>query len=645
MKQDNRDNSRNVQATNTGGTNYVASEIHIHGQESNSSLTKQEYRNRQALLNKVKNFWVEGVLEKSLSEQVLIELGFEEQFDAVNSSWNLEIQTAGEAQKSLPKGTKVISIFDQLGEGRTLLILGEPGAGKTTTLLELTRDLINRAEMSPNYRIPVVLNLSSWAGKNQPIADWLVAELKSKYQVPKEIGQDWVKKQELLLLLDGLDEVKAEHPDNCVAALNDFQQNYASEMVVCSRIQEYKELSNCLKFQSAIYLRSLTPEQICQYLDNIQADLTGLRDLIEGDTALQELAKSPLMLSIMVLAYEGLTAEDLPNNEVVEERRKQLFDAYIKQMFNRNTRLKTEQRYSEAQSIRWLTKLAQRMDQESQTVFLIEGMQPTWLPTKYTNYKKLLYRLVLFLISGLIFWLIYGLIYGLIIGLILGLSGWLIIGLIFGLIFGLSSAWGNSEITTVETLGWSWKKAKKGLIFGLITALSFGLSYGLIGGLIKGLSLSGWLIKGLITGLNFVPILGLIGGVVGGMKGSAIATKTISNQGIYRTARNAGIMGLSIWLISGLIIGLSYGPSEGLSEGLSQGLIFGLIALIWGGGKACIQHFTLRLILYRDGYIPWNYSRFLDYAAERIFLQKVGGGYIFIHRLLLKHFAQMAVER
>jgi hypothetical protein len=40
------------------------------------------------------------------------------------------------------------------------------------------------------------------------------------------------------------------------------------------------------------------------------------------------------------------------------------------------------------------------------------------------------------------------------------------------------------------------------------------------------------------------------------------------------------------------------------------------------------------------GYIPWNYARFLDYATERIFLQKVGG-YIFIHRLLLEHFAQM----
>jgi hypothetical protein len=30
---------------------------------------------------------------------------------------------------------------------------------------------------------------------------------------------------------------------------------------------------------------------------------------------------------------------------------------------------------------------------------------------------------------------------------------------------------------------------------------------------------------------------------------------------------------------------------------------------------------------------------FLDYAAERIFLRKVGGGYIFIHRLLQEYFA------
>jgi hypothetical protein len=32
---------------------------------------------------------------------------------------------------------------------------------------------------------------------------------------------------------------------------------------------------------------------------------------------------------------------------------------------------------------------------------------------------------------------------------------------------------------------------------------------------------------------------------------------------------------------------------------------------------------------------------FLDYTADRIFLRKVGGGYIFIHRMLLDYFASL----
>jgi hypothetical protein len=32
---------------------------------------------------------------------------------------------------------------------------------------------------------------------------------------------------------------------------------------------------------------------------------------------------------------------------------------------------------------------------------------------------------------------------------------------------------------------------------------------------------------------------------------------------------------------------------------------------------------------------------FLDYAAERMFLRKVGGGYIFVHRLLQDYFAAL----
>jgi len=34
--------------------------------------------------------------------------------------------------------------------------------------------------------------------------------------------------------------------------------------------------------------------------------------------------------------------------------------------------------------------------------------------------------------------------------------------------------------------------------------------------------------------------------------------------------------------------------------------------------------------------------RFLDYAAALIFLRKVGGGYIFVHRLVMEHFAGLS---
>ncbi|NEQ87217.1 MAG: NACHT domain-containing protein, partial [Moorea sp. SIO2I5] len=286
-----------------------------------TQLTRQEYRNRQALLTKVKNFWVKGVLEKSLYNQVLIELGLEERPNAITKPLSEIIEIGDNSPQPLPEGTKLIDVFDQIGTGRTLLILGEPGSGKTTTLLELTRDLIARAEHDIDLLIPVVLNLSSWANKPQSIADWLVEELGNKYDVSKKIGQALVTQQQLLLLLDGLDEVKLDYRDNCIVALNQFQQEYGAELVVCSRIKDYEALSNSLNFDKAVSIRLLTLEQVCHYLDSVGADLTGLRTLIAEDTVLQELAQSPLMLNIMTLVYQGVAVEDLPRTDVVVERR------------------------------------------------------------------------------------------------------------------------------------------------------------------------------------------------------------------------------------------------------------------------------------------------------------------------------------
>lgn len=58
------------------------------------------------------------------------------------------------------------------------------------------------------------------------------------------------------------------------------------------------------------------------------------------------------------------------------------------------------------------------------------------------------------------------------------------------------------------------------------------------------------------------------------------------------------------------------------------------------GGLACLRHLLLRAMLVRNDLAPWAYARFLDDAAARMLLRKVGGGYVFVHRLLLEWFAE-----
>src|SRR5271165_2862432 len=81
------------------------------------------------------------------------------------------------------------------------------------------------------------------------------------------------------------------------------------------------------------------------------------------------------------------------------------------------------------------------------------------------------------------------------------------------------------------------------------------------------------------------------------------------------------------------------------SLGASQeGPIVGLIVGLNRGGSAVVKHYALRLTLWRKGYTPLNFIKFLDQCAKLILLKKVGGGYIFIHRMLLDHFADLAPQ-
>src|SRR5262249_3211321 len=56
-----------------------------------------------------------------------------------------------------------------------LLLLGAPGAGKSTQLHELGRELVRRAQNDPmaSLPMPVIVDLSTWAVNHDPLDQWL----------------------------------------------------------------------------------------------------------------------------------------------------------------------------------------------------------------------------------------------------------------------------------------------------------------------------------------------------------------------------------------------------------------------------------------------------------------------------------------
>jgi predicted NACHT family NTPase len=250
----------------------------------------------------------------------------------------------------------------------TLLVLGEPGAGKTTTLLELARDLIARARRGAHELAPVVLALSTWTGGQRDLSDWIVTELGLRYQVPKKVARTWLEDARLVLLLDGLDEVSEGSRTACVEAINAFSEKHQPPgLAVTCRVVEYEALAVKLRLRAAICLQPLTTEQVERYFAAAGAGLDPLRQAMRNDAGLRELARTPLMLSVMTMAWrEAPTPEARGSGaKSIEEHRRQLFDAYVQAALNR--RGKIAGKYSATDTVRWLAWLANRMTEHGQT--------------------------------------------------------------------------------------------------------------------------------------------------------------------------------------------------------------------------------------------------------------------------------------
>jgi hypothetical protein len=634
----------------------IGGDLNIHILPVPKSTLKEE-NDRRLLLKRVENRCIKNHLENLLAEPVEMKLRLQRWPHAVDNTWLDDVQELGDFDiDSLLTDDQILKIYDDASE--KLLILGDAGSGKTTLLLKLLREILPRAYQDEFHPVPVLFFLSSWSIRKPALEDWLVQELYTKYDIPTQIASRWVADNAILPLLDDLDLVEEHARAACIQAINSYQDAHSlNPLVVCCRRTDYEQAiaqsQRKLRLRQAVCIQRLTYQQIDDALNNENVHMDTLLDAIHNDPDMQALATTPFMLKVLKTIARGTQPSKVLSSGSLDERRQQIFATYVKMAFPRRRKdtLYEKDQNAKDQTLHWLAWLAQQMLTFHQTAFYIERMQFTWLPEEQSR------RLTLTVV----------LLFKLLVGVGTGLAGLLffhqpVVGLIFGLV-GMYLAKPdlvNGEIEPAEKVSWSWSGVKHNLVDSLFSGFKIGLFIVLITLLLSIVSI--FLIFLLPTFKIFgnfplsylltTAIMIMLGGgllliIQSGWTSEMLDEHLLirPNQGIWRSGRHGLIVGLIFGAVGILTFTFLPDPVDGFLanplNGFVCGCILGLAAGLLNGGMACIKHTFLRWSLWRAGVVPGNYPHFLDYGAERIVLYKVGGGYLFVHRLLLEYFASL----
>ncbi|MDX2067300.1 MAG: NACHT domain-containing protein [Haliscomenobacter sp.] len=522
-----------------------------------------------------------------------------------------------------------LEIRDEIGEtfqdahGR-LLIIGQPGAGKITLLLQLAQRLMELEEDA----LPLILNLATWESSYTKLETWLEEIVTAELSINMASAKRIVNQTGLILLLDGLDELKEiEAMSSCLAAIAEYGAVAGRRFVITSRIEEYKQAQEDARVNLQIEVGPLSSEQLEKELERMSYTEPEARPLflaIQNNPALKEIVKIPFYFNTLQLLFAG-KIPTFRSNDVTG------IHSEIMTIFTDYQLAKISELYSVEESQRWLAFLANRSNQHKKVDFELKDLQYDWWFSWMWMTRGVAY-FCFGVVLGLDFGLVFGVLFMVFLTLILvitseanfnGLGIMLALGPIVGLIIGLVSGiviWlmltlsskSIPKIDTIEIVHRSfrvyWHYLKSFFIVLILTIAAT-----------------------LIFVLLFSSILPQMIG---------LAADTLTTL-------------LYIALFFGVVIGLIYWRFFGL-ESLSKKESSEFIKIskpyqrFYASMKALhfsiLRHWHLRLLLFWKGALPLKLVDFLNEMVTSKLMESDGATWRFRHRIIQDYFADLWIE-
>ena len=213
----------------------------------------------------------------------------------------------GEAPVEAPPAHFVVTA------GARLLMIGDGGGGKTTALLKLGLDAAREAVARPDAPVPLYVPLNL-AGTTQGVsAEGLLDLLAEQNGIPADTFRAaWLGgHQELMLLLDGVNEVRETLADDLTVALLRLMATSRHRHLLSSRPTRVAEqLALRCEGLQVLEMVQLTEDQVEDYL--VGQGLEALSRRMGRE--LKGLARNPFMLWAVVQACHGVDGPVLPTN-------------------------------------------------------------------------------------------------------------------------------------------------------------------------------------------------------------------------------------------------------------------------------------------------------------------------------------------